>query len=113
MSAAEALADLVTDQDIEVGRMYPPLSTLRDCSIKIAAKVAEDAYQDRTASTYPEPADKEDFIRLQLYDYNYDGVSSLPARYSWPEEVVKAKIWDFSASMMTWHKAMHLVNKKS
>jgi len=92
LSAAEALADLVTDQDIEVGRMYPPLSTLRDCSIKIAAKVAEDAYQDRTASTYPEPADKEDFIRLQLYDYNYDGVSSLPARYSWPEEVVKAKI---------------------
>merc|ERR1711988_32558 len=90
LSAAEALADLVTDQDIEVGRMYPPLSTLRDCSIKIAAKVAEDAYQDRTASTYPEPADKEDFIRLQLYDYNYDGVSSLPARYSWPEEVVKA-----------------------
>ena len=90
LSAAEALANLVTDDDLKVGRMYPPLSTLRDCSIKIAAKVAADAYGDKTASTYPEPADKEAFIKLQLYDYNYDGVSSLPARYTWPEEVMKA-----------------------
>ena len=34
----------------------------------------------QTASTYPEPEDKEAFIRSQLYDYNYDGVSALPAR---------------------------------
>merc|ERR1712025_1095022 len=92
LSAAEALADLVLEEDLSVGRLYPPLASLRDCSIKIAAKVAEDAYADKTASTYPEPADKEDFIRLQLYDYNYDGISALPAKYSWPEEVVKAKI---------------------
>jgi malate dehydrogenase (oxaloacetate-decarboxylating)(NADP+) len=39
--------------------MYPPLTHLRDCSIKIAAKIAEDAYADKTASTYPEPEDKE------------------------------------------------------
>ena len=32
---------------------------MRDCSIKIAAKIAEDAYADKTASTYPEPEDKE------------------------------------------------------
>ena len=90
LSAAEALANLVTDDDLKVGRMYPPLSTLRDCSIKIAAKVAEDAYADKTASTYPEPMDKEAFIRQQLYDYHYDGVSALPARYTWPEEVMKS-----------------------
>ena len=85
LSSAEALADLVTEEDLKVGRMYPPLSSLRDCSIKIAAQVAEDAYADKTASTYPEPADKEAFIELQLYDYNYDGVSALPARYAWPQ----------------------------
>ena len=45
------------------------------------AQVAEEAYQQNTASTYPEPEDKEAFIRSQLYDYNYDGVSALPARY--------------------------------
>lgn len=87
LSAAEALANMVTEDDIKLGRMYPPLSTLRDCSIKIAAKVAEDAYADRTASTYPEPGDKLAFIKQQLYDYEYDQVSALPARYAWPEEV--------------------------
>merc|ERR1712045_1078450 len=87
LSAAEALADLVTEDDLKVGRVYPPLATLRDCSLKIAAKVAEDAYADNTASTYPEPKDKEEFIKMQLYDYEYDGVSALPVRYDWPAEV--------------------------
>merc|ERR1719468_708645 len=90
LSAAEALAKLVTEDDLKVGRMYPPLSSLRDCSIKIAAKVAEDAYKDKTASTYPEPDDKEVFIRKQLYEYNYDDVSALPARYDWPADVMSA-----------------------
>ena len=71
----------VIEDDLKVGRMYPPLSNLRDCSIKIAAKVAEDAYADSTASTYPEPKDKHKFIEMQLYDYEYDGVSALPSRY--------------------------------
>ena len=84
LSAAEALANLVTDKDLQVGRMYPPLSSLKDCSIKIAIKVAEDGYKDGTASTYPKPENIEAFIRDQLYDYNYDTYSSVPARYSWP-----------------------------
>ena len=88
LSSAEALANMVTEEDLAVGRMYPPLTHLRDCSIKIAAKVAEDAYADKSASTYPEPADKEAFIRKQLYDYEYDGVSALPSRYAWPEDVI-------------------------
>lgn len=84
LSAAEALANLVTDQDLQVGRMYPPLSSLKECSIKIAIKVAEDGYKDGTASTYPKPEDIEAFIKDQLYDYNYDSYSSVPARYTWP-----------------------------
>jgi len=88
LSSAVALANMVTEDDLKVGRMYPPLTHLRECSIKIATKIAEDAYLDKTASTYPEPSDKEAFIRKQLYDYEYDGVSALPARYSWPEAVV-------------------------
>merc|ERR1712223_250629 len=87
LSAAEALADMVSDSDFAVGRMYPPLSEIRNCSVKIAKRIAEEAYADKTASTYPEPEDKEAFIRSQLYDYNYDGVSALPARYDWPSHV--------------------------
>lgn len=87
LSAAEALADIVTEKDLAVGRMYPPYDHIRTCSIKIAARVAEEAYRARTASTYPEPEDMEKFIRDQLYDYDYDGVSALPTHYSWPENV--------------------------
>jgi hypothetical protein len=42
-------------------------------------------FRNDSASTYPEPVDKDRFIRMQLYDYEYDGVSSLPERYAWPE----------------------------
>lgn len=83
LSAAEALAHLVTDKDLEVGRMYPPLSSIKECSLKIAIKIAEDGYKDGTATTYPKPQNIEDFIKEQLYDYNYDNYSSIPSRYTW------------------------------
>ena len=78
-------ADMVAEEDIAVGRMYPPLSKIRECSVKIAAEICETAYKEHMASVYPEPQDKKDFIRKQLYDYNYDGVSALPPRYNWPK----------------------------
>merc|ERR1712142_262430 len=81
--AAEGLANLVTDEDLEVGRMYPPLSKIKQVSIKIASKVAEEAYREGMASTYPEPEDKESFIRSRLYNYNYEEESSLPTCYPW------------------------------
>ena len=84
LAAAEALSNLVTEDDLEVGRMYPPLSTIRDCSVKIAVGIAETAYADKLASVYPEPEDKDEFIRKHLYNYDYDGVSALPAIYKYP-----------------------------
>merc|ERR1719466_93034 len=87
LSAAEALADMVTETDLAVGRLYPPLEEIREISVKIAKKVAEEAYESGTASTYPEPEDKEAFIRTFLYDYNYDNMSALPTLYKRPEEV--------------------------
>lgn len=53
--AAEGLSNLVTEEDLQVGRMYPPLSKIKQVSIKIASKVAEEAYKEGMASTYPEP----------------------------------------------------------
>ena len=105
LSAAEGLADMVTEDDLAVGRLYPPLDNIREISVQIAKKVAEEAYESGTASTYPEPEvilspcvyifplfivqDKEAFIRATLYDYNYDKTSALPTLYQWPEEVQK------------------------
>merc|ERR1712045_556981 len=40
LSAAEALSDLVTPEDLSVGRLYPPLGNIREISVKIATKVA-------------------------------------------------------------------------
>ena len=72
----------MTAADLEVGRLYPPLRDLREISVKIAVKVAQEAHRAGTASTYPEPGDMETFIRQQLYDYSYD--SAIPPVYPWP-----------------------------
>jgi len=81
--AAEGLANLVTEEDLALGRMYPPLSKIKEISIKIATKVAEEAYKEGMASTYPEPKDKEAFIRTKLYNYEYDDQSALFTPYTW------------------------------
>ena len=64
-------------------RIYPSLSRLKEVSVKIGVKVAEEAYKEGTASTYPEPANMEEFITCQLYDPNY--TPALPTTFSWPE----------------------------
>merc|ERR1711981_708750 len=55
LSSAEALADMVTEEDLAVGRLYPPLSNIQEISVQIAKRVAEEAYEQNTASTYPSP----------------------------------------------------------
>jgi len=89
LASAEALAKQVTDEDYAVGRMYPPQEKIREVSLNIAAEIAEMAYKDKVASVYPEPENKIEYIRKQLYVYEYDGVSALPPRYEWPAEVTK------------------------
>ena len=45
----------MTEEDLAVGRLYPPLQNIREISVKIAARVAREAYNTGTAATYPEP----------------------------------------------------------
>lgn len=45
LMAAEALSEIVTTADLERGSLYPPLSTIQNCSVKIAARILEDAYR--------------------------------------------------------------------
>lgn len=81
--SAERLANLVTDADLEIGSLYPPLETIRDCSVKIAIEVMTYAYENGLASVRPEPQNKEEFIRSQMYDLSYP--SALPVTYPWPK----------------------------
>lgn len=41
----QALADLVQENDLEVGRLYPPLQNIQKCSVKIAAAIMQRAYE--------------------------------------------------------------------
>ncbi|KAJ8961837.1 hypothetical protein NQ318_021452 [Aromia moschata] len=81
--AAEALANLVNEEDLQKGSIYPPLSTITECSVKIATKIISYSYKKGNVSVYPEPKDKEEFVRAQMYNTNYQ--SALPSIYSFPK----------------------------
>lgn len=46
LNAATGLAEMVTDEDLESGNLYPPLNDIKKCSLKIAVNLMEYAYQN-------------------------------------------------------------------
>ncbi|KAK1140175.1 NAD-dependent malic enzyme, mitochondrial-like [Acipenser oxyrinchus oxyrinchus] len=54
------------------GKLYPPLSNIREVSIRIAVKVVEYVYAHGVAFHYPEPLHKEQFIRSKIWNIEYD-----------------------------------------
>ncbi|KAM9798434.1 NADP-dependent malic enzyme [Neosynchiropus ocellatus] len=86
LTAAEALAHLVTEKDLAEGRLYPPLSSIREVSVKLAVKIVEYAYEHKLATLHPEPADKDAYVRSLIYTPDYDefAVDS----YRWPEDAM-------------------------
>jgi malate dehydrogenase (oxaloacetate-decarboxylating)(NADP+) len=55
-AAAHALADLVTHEDLDQGRIFPAAARMRDVALAVATAVARVAY-DRGLATKPRPAD--------------------------------------------------------
>lgn len=110
----QALAQLVTEEHLAEGRLYPPLSTIRDVSFKLAVKVSsadahsagdtschiwvqlyetmktcvlqimEFAYKHNMATLHPEPSDKGTYIRSLSYSCDYDDF--VVDSYRWPED---------------------------
>ena len=70
MSAAHALAHLVTESDLEQGSLYPALPRIREVSAAIAATVADSAYRRGTASK-PKPTDTLQDVTAQMFDPHY------------------------------------------
>jgi malate dehydrogenase (oxaloacetate-decarboxylating)(NADP+) len=64
--SAKALAQQVSEADLEQGLIYPPLAEIRDVSAAIAAAVAEVAYQ-RGLATQPKPADLLAYVQEHMY----------------------------------------------
>ncbi|XP_070691860.1 NADP-dependent malic enzyme [Pempheris klunzingeri] len=86
LTAAEALAHLVTEKDLAEGRLYPPLTSIREVSLKLAVKIVEYAYEHNMATLHPEPSDKDAYVRSLTYSTNYDEL--VLDSYRWPEETM-------------------------
>ncbi len=71
MAAARALAQQVTQQDLDQGSLYPPLKNVRDVSAHIAVAVADVAFQQGYARI-TRPADLLGFVRAQMYEPRYE-----------------------------------------
>jgi len=70
MEAAHALAQLVSESDLEQGSLYPALPRIREVSAYIAAAVAQVAYQrDLTAGKAPD--DVLAHVQSHMYDPRY------------------------------------------
>ena len=68
--AARKLADLVTEDDLAQGRIFPSLTRIREVSAVIATAVAEVAFK-RSLATMNRPADLSAHIKAQMYDPTY------------------------------------------
>ncbi len=93
------LGSLVTEKDLDAGRIYPPIASIHEVTVKIAVHLSEHLYKNKKAWNYPgrfhiflflynfiyylEPKNKEEFIRMQLYDTSYEYFG--PLTWQWPE----------------------------
>jgi malate dehydrogenase (oxaloacetate-decarboxylating)(NADP+) len=70
LAAAKTLAAQVSAADLNRGSIYPPLKNIREVSAKIAAAVAEIAF-DQGLAAIPRPDDLPAFIRSGMYQPVY------------------------------------------
>jgi malate dehydrogenase (oxaloacetate-decarboxylating)(NADP+) len=70
LAAAQALAGTVSGDDLAKGSMFPPLKTIRDTSVVIAAAVVRVAVEEGLA-TVPIPDDIEGWLAERMYQPVY------------------------------------------
>ncbi len=68
--AAKTLADMVSEEDLAQGSLYPALSRMREVSAAIATAVADVAFA-RGLAGVPKPTDTAAFIQQNVYDPTY------------------------------------------
>ena len=68
--AAKALANLIKQEDLDMGCMYPSLQEIRKASLAIAVAIAQRAYEKGLAQ-FPRPDDLEKHIDNLVYDPSY------------------------------------------
>ncbi|MCE0499368.1 MAG: NAD-dependent malic enzyme [Methylacidiphilales bacterium] len=72
LTAARTLAHEVGEEDLDKGRIYPPLTKIRRVSAAIALATAELAYKRGLATKLPRPANLPGYIQSQMYNPMYE-----------------------------------------
>jgi len=70
LAAARKLAELVTDDELAEGRIYPKLQRIREVSLAIAVAVAQEAFRSGLAEE-PQPVEIEGEIRKRMFRPEY------------------------------------------
>ena len=71
LTAARVLANMVTEETLAQGSIYPPLTQIRNVSAQIAAEVAIVA-REKGLATRDVPDDALEFVKRQMYDARYE-----------------------------------------
>jgi malate dehydrogenase (oxaloacetate-decarboxylating)(NADP+) len=71
LAASEALAEQVTEENIQKGLIFPPFTNIRKISAHIAAKVAAKVYELGLASRLPRPDDLVKYAESCMYSPGY------------------------------------------
>ena len=70
LAAARTLADMVSEEDLSVGSIYPPLQNIREVSLQIAIAVAEEVIASEISSIQ-RPNNLKQLIEDYMYDPTY------------------------------------------
>ena len=69
-AAARVLAGLLSKEEMANGLLFPPLTSIRNVSVKIATEVARIGFE-RGLSAIPEPSDIEALVKEQVFEPEY------------------------------------------
>ena len=70
IAAADTLANLVSEEDLAKGRLYPSLAKIREISCKIAVNVAKQAFENHIARV-PQPENLEKCVEDSMFKPKY------------------------------------------
>jgi malate dehydrogenase (oxaloacetate-decarboxylating)(NADP+) len=70
LTASEAVAEQITEEDFSKGLIYPPIKNIRDVSINVAVKVAEEIFRSGLARV-KKPKNIRKFIKGKMYEPVY------------------------------------------
>lgn len=70
LTASEAVAEQITEEDFSKGLIYPPIKNIRDVSINVAVKVAEEIFRSGLARV-KKPKNIRKFIISKMYEPVY------------------------------------------